>query len=127
MGRGGAPRWPSSSWYLSVTEGTHQELLQRGNRLETHRQSASASPEGAPPPKQPVAKLKQSSWGSRDQVSKEASVSPAIDESFSFAANRSMWLKKDNESAATAAPSSSSYKPSPSTAPQPHRPRPTSR
>ena len=32
------------------------------------RQSASASPEGAPPPKQPVVKLKQSSWGSRDQV-----------------------------------------------------------
>ena len=63
------------------------------------RQSASASPEGAPP--KPVVKLKQSSWGSRDQVSKEITTgagttvtSPAIDESFSFAANRSMWLKR---------------------------------
>ena len=63
------------------------------------RQSASASPEGAPP--KPVVKLKQSNWGSRDQVSKEITTgagttvtSPAIDESFSFAANRSMWLKR---------------------------------
>ena len=63
------------------------------------RQSASASPEAAPP--KPVVKLKQSSWGSRDQVSKEITTgagttvtSPAIDESFSFAANRSMWLKR---------------------------------